>query len=285
MDYFNKVEESAKFTWRNKKLWLLGFLAALGSGSSGFNFPSNYSSSSEAEVSSEVENFFEDSVNLVLVLVFGCIALIVALVVWYLSRAAAAGLIKAADVDDKGETPLGLRMAWKEGRRKAFSLMGLDLVLILLGLVLVIVAIPAFIIPPLICCLLTFAIPLMIMFSLTVYAAQRYIVLQDASIIESLSMGWNLTVKNLGEYLMAGLVNVLVSFLWGIVMLMLMAPFIALTVLAVVFAFTSPIGVVAVIVMAFVIILAIAAGAVINSAFSVYTHTYFTKVFNELLKS
>jgi hypothetical protein len=123
MDYGRVLSRAWEITWRYKVLWILGFLVALGSGNggagSGYRFGAN-----------DFRNFnnfpsLQPLPNLTgLLVTLGCLALIVALVVFVLSLIARGGLIAAVIQAEDGET-LSLSSAWRAGGARFWTLLGI----------------------------------------------------------------------------------------------------------------------------------------------------------------
>jgi hypothetical protein len=136
MDYGRVLSRAWQITWRYKVLWILGFLVALGSGSggagSGYRFGAN-----------DFRNFnnfpsLQPLQNLTgWLVVLGCLALIVALVVFVLSLIAEGGLIAGVIQAEDGET-VSLSSAWRAGGARFWTLLGIWALTTFLPLVLLI---------------------------------------------------------------------------------------------------------------------------------------------------
>jgi len=277
MDYFGKIEQSLRFAWSYKKLWVLGFVASLGSGFNSFGNGSPGNSGSSFE--DKEFDFFESTATILLICCIVIVAFIISLILWYLSQAANAGLIIASDKDDDNQEVPSLREAWKLGRAKAFSLMLLDLVIVLLVIALIIVCIPAFIFPPILCCLVFLFIPLVIFAGLVTLNAERVIVLENQGPIEAVKQSFTLVKANFVDLLVASLAYILVLIAWLILLvpLYIVAGVIALAVMAVGSKALVWLMCLSIFAIAFVIIM-----AVINSGFQVFTTSYFTKVYKAI---
>ncbi|KKQ34666.1 MAG: hypothetical protein US52_C0051G0018 [candidate division WS6 bacterium GW2011_GWA2_37_6] len=291
MDYFKKVEESIKFAWKYKTLWLFGFLISL-FGSEGVSNQYNTNSNSGNEkldgAYDKVADLFEEPAFIAFVIVAICLGLIVALVGWYITSVSKAALINAVKMEQKGEEPT-FKKGWKYGKTKALDFIKLDLIALLLGLVIVLFLIPIIIIcivfPPLLC-LLCLGIPVFIigaiLWWMTLNAAQRYIVLKDMSAMESLKAGWKLTKTKIVTYFTAGLVSLIPGCLWGIIIfpLGLLA---AVAVIFILIGVVSSSPVIGLIILASVIFSFSLLVAVVNSPYTVFVYTYWTKVLMELM--
>ncbi len=126
MDYGELISRGWRITWNNKFLWVLGFLAALGSASGNFNSGSNVS---------QRMNSGEISPDLVAAIgavgaVLACIIFIIVIVFALVSLVARGGLIDAVARIDDGET-VTLGEAFAAGTAKIWSLLGMSLLLYL----------------------------------------------------------------------------------------------------------------------------------------------------------
>lgn len=152
MDYGKVLGRAWEITWRWKSLWILGFLAGLGSGGSG-NPSSTISSSNYDGYSQNLEQFgigpwdsFADIQGFIapilgIILLICCVFLILGIALWVVSVIARGGLIAGVQqVEDEGKTTF--RSAWVAGRRKFWTLFGLGILaalpMIVVGLILVV---------------------------------------------------------------------------------------------------------------------------------------------------
>jgi hypothetical protein len=127
MDYGKVLSRAWEITWRWKVLWILGFLASLGSGGGGGGGPS-YSFTD-----SDVERWTRDYLApeaiagiLALVAAFVCLAFVVAIALWVISVMARGGLIAGVQqVEDEGST--SFLQAWRVGRVKFWTLFGISI--------------------------------------------------------------------------------------------------------------------------------------------------------------
>lgn len=224
MDYMATVRRGWDLTWKHKFLWVLGFLGALTGG--GLNY--SYSS---GNYGGQVPNFTPEQVAAVTAgaLAFGCIAFIVGIVLWLVSLAARGGMITAVDTLDRGEeSRFGL--AFRQGWRKLFSLIGMTILLFapvfILSVVLIVgfagtlagaiasgmsggseglttalgTASLAFI------CLLCILFPLFLVLSLIYPFAYRGIMLRDMRVTDAIRHGWRVLRDNLGPILVLGII-------------------------------------------------------------------------------
>ena len=227
MNYGDTLRRSWQLTWNNKWLWLLGFLAALGGGSS-FSSNSNYqvdpSQTTSGGISPELAAGLTGAV-----LLLCCIGVIIGILLWLVSLASKGGLITSVAELDRGQ-PSSFGRAFRQGWRKLLPLVGMTLllfsVLIILGIILAIgfagtiaAAIGAgtsggsdaltgilgtagFVF----LCLLCLLIPLTLVLNLIYPFAYRGIMLRDMPVMDSIRHGWRVLRENLGEILILGLI-------------------------------------------------------------------------------
>jgi hypothetical protein len=144
MDYAKVLKRAWEITWRWKVLWILGFLASLGSGGGGGG-GANYTTGSEdwsqspwpAEMLGP--EFWAAIAGVVLGLL--CLFLLIAIALWVVSIIARGGLIAGVQqVEDEGST--SFRQAWRVGVSRFWTLFGLAILaaipLILAGVIMVI---------------------------------------------------------------------------------------------------------------------------------------------------
>ncbi len=143
MDIGNIISRSANIVWRNKALWLLGFLVALGSGGGGgtsFNLPSGTGSGSGGTGNipglPNLPRLNEQQIQGIVVGVVAllCILGIVGLIFAIVGVIANGGLIAGADeADATGKT--GFRRSFSRGAGRFWSLLGMRFVLAIPGLI------------------------------------------------------------------------------------------------------------------------------------------------------
>jgi len=133
MDYGKVLGRAWEITWRWKVLWILGFLASLGSGGGG-------GGGSNATVSGQDFNIeqwtgggwpvgeFLPAVGGIIGIIIAiiCVLFIIAIALWVVSVIARGGLIAGVQqVEDEGSTTF--RTAWVAGRKKFWTLFGLGI--------------------------------------------------------------------------------------------------------------------------------------------------------------
>lgn len=240
MDYMGTLRRGWDITWKNKWLWLLGFLAALGGGSS-FGSSSNYSSGS-SDVSGAAPNVTPEMIAAIVggAFLVLCIAFIVGILMWLVSLASKGGLITAvAELDRGQETRFGT--AFRQGWRKVLPLIGMTLVLYGVVIVLAIILAIGFggsLIAALsaganmdsnamagllgtagviFLCLLCLLIPLSIVLSFIYPFAFRGMMLRNMGVMESIRHGWAVLRSHLGDILVLGLIFFVIGLLVGLV--------------------------------------------------------------------
>jgi hypothetical protein len=245
MDYGEIITRAWNITWKNKFLWVLGFLAALtsiGSNSNSFQYTMDESDFvNNPEMAAQIG-----------VLIFGlmCVFMIIGIVLWLLSVAARGSLIDGVSRIDDGET-VTLGEAFSAGTSAIWRLIGVYflayLPLIIAGIIMAIlafmtigsaVAMETLIQNPdeaagaiagsmglLLLCMCLFIciiIPISIVLSFIAEFAARATVIQKMRITESLSQGWTIFKTNLGSVLLLALIlfviGIVISFALGIVM-------------------------------------------------------------------
>ena len=260
MDFGQLFNRSWKIVWQNKFLFILGFLAALGAGSSSgssgntnFDFPSSSGSASDPlpfDFMNEVSSFWAQYSGLIIGL--GCFLFILGIVFWLIRLAAQGGLIEAVDRIDAGEE-MSFGSAFSAGVGRIGSLVGLNLLinapLTISGLVFGGIGIATFasifqnegaisdatggligtfaICAGLLACLL---IPLSIIITFVQPFAQRGLMIKQLGVVDSIKHGWLVLRENLSDILLLGFAFLFIGFLFGIATLFVMIPFAFLTV-------------------------------------------------------
>jgi hypothetical protein len=123
MDYGKILGRAWEITWRWKILWILGFLATLGTGGTAGNPSYSYDSSDWGytaygpQIPGEI---------IALIVGAGCLIIIVAIALWVISTIARGGLIAGVQqVEDEGSTGFG--QAWRVGARRFWTLFGIGI--------------------------------------------------------------------------------------------------------------------------------------------------------------
>jgi hypothetical protein len=127
MDYAKVLRRAWEITWRWKVLWILGFLASLGSGGGGGGPTYSTNGGEDFDPSRWGGELFGPEVwagiaGIVLALL--CLFLLIAIALWVISIIARGGLIAGVQqVEDEGSTSFG--QAWRVGRSRFWTLFGI----------------------------------------------------------------------------------------------------------------------------------------------------------------
>ena len=134
MDYGKVLGRAWEITWRWKVLWILGFLASLGSGGGGGGGSNAYTGSGQ---DFNIEQWtgggwpvgeFLPAVSGIIGIIIAviCVLFIIFIALWVVSVIARGGLIAGVQqVEDEGSTTF--RTAWVAGRKKFWTLFGLGI--------------------------------------------------------------------------------------------------------------------------------------------------------------
>ncbi|MFC2055149.1 hypothetical protein ACFLV7_12785 [Chloroflexota bacterium] len=134
MDYGKVLGRAWEITWRWKVLWILGFLASLGSGGGGGGGTNAYTGSGEdfnidqwTRGGWPVGEFLPAVSGIIgIIIAVVCVLFIIAIALWVVSVIARGGLIAGVQqVEDEGSTTF--RTAWVAGRKKFWTLFGLGI--------------------------------------------------------------------------------------------------------------------------------------------------------------
>ncbi len=242
MNYGDTLRRSWQLTWNNKWLWLLGFLAALGSGG-GAASSSNTSTTTSTTPSTISPEMMAGLTGVALLLC--CVGVVIGILLWLVSLASKGGLITSVVELDRGQ-PSSFGRAFRQGWRKLLPLVGMTILLFAVVIILVIVlgigfagtlaaAIGAgtamdsnalagvlgtagFVF----LCLLCLLIPLTIVLNLIYAFAYRGIMLRDMPVMDSIRHGWQVVRGHIGEIVLLGLlffvVNIVISLVAGAIM-------------------------------------------------------------------
>jgi hypothetical protein len=227
-------------TWNNKWLWLLGFLAALGGGSS---YGSNTNYQMNATDANAIPGALSPELATALAggaLLLCCVAVVVGILLWLVSLASRGGLITSvAELDRGGVTSFG--RAFRQGWSKLLPLIGMTLLLFAVVIILAIIlgigfagtiaaafaagagmesdalagilgtaGIVFF-------CLLCLLIPLTIVLNLIYPFAYRGIMLRNMGVVESIRHGWQVLRTHLGDILLLGIIFFIVNVIIAVV--------------------------------------------------------------------
>ena len=240
MNYGDTLRRSWQLTWNNKWLWLLGFLAALGGGSSissNSNYQMDPNTTTPGGISPELAAGLTGAV-----LLLCCIGVIIGILLWLVSLASKGGLITSVVELDRGQ-PSSFGRAFRQGWRKLLPLVLMTLllfsVLIVLGIILAvgfagtiaaaigagtsggsdalagILGTAGFVF----LCLLCLLIPLSLVLNLIYPFAYRGIMLRDMPVVDSIRHGWRVLREHLGEILILGLIFFVINLIIGAISL------------------------------------------------------------------
>ena len=233
MEYGKIVSRSFNIVWQNKFLILVGFLAALGSGSfggGGGGGGGNGDSGQFPEVEAEIAAL---AAGLIVALV--CLVLIVGIVLWAISTIARGGLIASVDSIESGEKS-GFRKAWGAGWEKAWALLGIGILPAIPALILFVVGLMSFgayggiialfdeefaqvstaglgITIAIFACIL---VPIMLVLSILRNFAERACMLEDHGVIDAYRRGASVLRANLGEAIILFLLQIAIFIILGV---------------------------------------------------------------------
>jgi hypothetical protein len=256
MDYGKLFSRAWQLVWQNKFMFVLGFLAALGSGGGGGGNSSFQFGSGDVNVSPELADNLERLYTRFAPLLFGLICLVFILLIafWLIRLAAQAGLISAAVRLDAGEK-VTFGEAFSVGLNKLGAMIGIHLLLygpfILIGILSLFIfmmtagaavfsalsgtgsgslAAPEALAASLgifalcfglLACLL---IPLWLLVTVIYPFAQRSAVLQGLGVTDSIRRGWAIVRANVGDVALLVLFFIIISFAVGLVTGIILLP-------------------------------------------------------------
>lgn len=252
MDYGNVFSRAWRICWNNKYIFVLGFLAALGSGSSGSGQSFNYSFSEQQLPPGVLEN--ADRIMALVGPIVGallCLGLILGIVMWLIRLVAQAGLISTAARIDRGEAS-SLGQSISAGMAHLWHFVGLNILVYLpfwiIGAVSIGIGVFAFgaavaslltgsggeelgalsagfgllgICAVALICLL---VPLFAVASVIYAFAQRGLVLQDMGVTSSIGYAWRFVRDNLGEILLLIIFLIVLSVIYGALVSVILVP-------------------------------------------------------------
>lgn len=255
MDFGNLLKRSWGIVWNNKFLFVLGFLAALGSGGNGGggsngNFNYQFGSGDvPSEMLDQIVQFWARYGALVIGL--GCLLVIIAIVLWLVRLIAQAGMISAVDRIEAGEK-LTFGEAFSAGVGKLGRMVGVNVIMYgpftlfgLLaggaGLATAWTAISTAaaganqsdiealfgglgIFWVCVACLACLIVPLLLFVSVIYPFAQRGAVLQDLGAIDSIRHGWQVVKTNAGDVVLLVVLFVVLGILFGLATFVVLIP-------------------------------------------------------------
>jgi hypothetical protein len=256
MDYGRVLTRAWEITWRWKILWILGFLAALGSGSGGGG-TSSYTTSSNDWPYGWGYTYHEPYIPpglIAAIIGLACLAVIIAIALWVVSVIARGGLIAGVQqVEEQEHTSFGL--AWRAGARRFWTLFGIGILTAIPMIILVVAAIVVLVmmfvgsgfaftssdaagatgIVTSILCSCGFCCGLIIVSiilqQIRIYA-ERAAIVEDLGWIEAFTRGWNVLKANLGPTIIYWLIffaiGIALFIIIGVVLTATAFPFVAL---------------------------------------------------------
>ena len=322
MEYGKIFSRAWNICWNHKFLFLLGFLAILGTGGSGSGGNANYSFDQQdlpfapnGTVSPEFAQNIEQLLTAAIPIFIGlaCAGVFIGIALWLIRLAAQAGMIKAAAEIDEGHK-MSLGQAFSAGLKYLPRFMGLNLVLYLPLILLVIVAmIGVFmsfgaaiaaavtgsspdsvntglgagfgIVALCMAALACLAIPLGLLVTLLYPFAMRSAVLEEQGVIDSVRRGWKILSQNIGETLVLVLLYFGIGLAVGFVTTLVMLPFLAIFALPTVFDLLSEQTLDAGNLIVFIVGGAIMAiiGTVVQSIWTTFRSVSFTLAYKEFM--
>ncbi len=248
MDYGKVLSRAWQITWRWKVLWILGFLASLGGGGGG---GSSYSGNGK-EWSTSVDRIPTEIWVLIIAAV--CVAILVGIALWVISIIARGGLIAGVQqIEDEGSTTF--LQAWRVGRKRFWTLFGINILVTIPILILVIASVAIFVagmggtgaiaasrgedtmwavlLPTILCggtlCCGTLLVGIVL--SVVQIYAERAAILEGLGWIEALKRGWQVIKANIGPTIIFWLIFLVIGLVIGAIVLggvmVLIMPFIA----------------------------------------------------------
>lgn len=319
MDLGTTISRAFNIVLKNRVLWVLGFLAALASGTgsaANFNFPGgSFTPTGPAgQVSPEMERFFETLANNAGLIAagvagFACVVFVISIVLWVVSIIASGGLIGGVQqIEDEGSTTFG--RAWRTGARKFWPLLGLILLLALPGILLAILFVLLFggsLIPiiagasmgdeqggagiagGLVLLVCGGGVLACIGFIYAILAAalqtfgERAIVLDNLGVMDALRKGWQVFRSNLGNIILLALIMFVISLVVGFVVAFFAGLLFAPTLFSIFVGASSEsgIGTGTIILGVVTFIVVVILSAIINALFTAFYSTVWTLAYRQ----
>ncbi len=238
MDIGSVLSRAWQIIWKHKVLWIFGILAGCTNANGG---SSNFRMEREANISPNVQNFFNNLQDWQIALIIGVIILVtlvfVVLVV-FLSTVGKIGLVRGTQQADQGATRLAFGELFNGSLPYFWRVFGLNLlvgILTFLAFVLILIfgvlgtifTLGLFLICliPLICLL----VPVAWFVSVIVEQAINAIVIENLGVFAGLQRGWAVVKANLGTMIVMALilfigVGVIGGFIIGLPLVLVVAP-------------------------------------------------------------
>ena len=255
MDYGELLQRAWRIVWNNKFMFVLGFLAALGSGGGGGgNSNFNFNSSSNPfgttpEGLPDFQSFWSQYGGLIIAVIIFFILL--GIVFWLLRLVAQSGLISAASTIDSGEK-VTFSQAFSNGVAFLGRMLGLNIVmygLFFLGGLIFFIIFASMMVPLFtaefagtpadftsfgesiglvsICfgVLTCISLPLILLVNVIYPFAQRGLVLQEMSVMESIKHGWQVVKDNATDVFLLIVLFFVLGIIFGFAMFLVLIPF------------------------------------------------------------
>ena len=234
-----------QIVWKHRVLWVFGILASCGRGGSSFN--SNTGGGGDGgfgtppDLPPQIQELLRAIEQNLATFVVAIIAL--ACIIWivtiFLSTIGKIGLIRGTDQIDSGTESLIFGQLFSESTPYFWRIFGLGLIASIPFLILIAAAIAAglaFLIPlsvssgsdtppilglgliPLVVGCICLLIPLSIVINLIVRQAENAIVLEEMSVLPSISRGWEVFRNNLGPIILMAIILAVISFAVGFIL-------------------------------------------------------------------
>jgi hypothetical protein len=230
LDFGGILKRAWDITWRNKILWLLGILSAIGSGGgfrggSNVNLPRNGNSDILAQIQRQFPNLDQNTIGAIIIGI-ACVALIIGLAFWILSIIGRGGLIGGINVaETRGSVAFG--EAWGIGTKYFITVLLIGLAVAILSVLLGIgsvLAAATVCLAPLAC----IGFLLIAVLSVFTYLAQIAAVTENLSVGDAFTRAWQIVKANIGAIVVLGLilavVNGVVGFLVALPLGLIAAP-------------------------------------------------------------
>lgn len=239
MQYGKIVSTGWSQAWKHKTLWIFGFLISGGGGGNIGNFSDKFDKFGLRRGDLyEIKNFIAEHLYIIALL---ALVALVAFIIWIiLSTISTGGLIDAARQMKRGE-PYSFGNAFKTGLAYFWRILGIGLltfiVIAAFIIFLVLLGVAAFVIHVALGIMsLLILIPILLLgifvTSITVAMAERFIVIEDRPVFDSISDGYNLWRTNLGTSIVYSLMYVGIGIAVGlatlVIMLFTVIPFVAI---------------------------------------------------------
>lgn len=210
--------ESLKITWKNKRLWWLGFFVTLGSVGQGFSYTTDAEKNGSIQME-KVSDFIQANVGISIAIAGAALVIFLGLLALRIFSQAA--LIRTlADLPVFATMPV--KSLLKEGRHFFWRILGIDILLVTaLLLVLLALSMPVFFLASLksnILAAMVAGVALLIFLPLAVMAyfvhilAYPYAVIADFGVRKSLEAAYLLWRSNMGKSIIVALILGLIGF-------------------------------------------------------------------------